>query len=90
MSYPVNSLRDFYEWAKSRDPNETYDYTNRQTCAIALYCRERGVEYEGTSWEHIGRQHHLEYYAQHPNENPMPIKTMRDLQYVLKRELEIS
>lgn len=90
MSYPINSLRDFYEWVKTREPTETYDYTNRRDCAIALYCKDRGVEYEGSTWEHIGRQYHLEFIAQHSEDNPYPIKKMSDLRMVLERELDLQ
>lgn len=45
MSYPINSIQDFFQWAKTRDPEETYDYYSRTDCAIARYCKARGVRY---------------------------------------------
>lgn len=45
MSLMPNTIRDFYEWVKSRDPNETYDYYNADDCARARYCRDRGLSY---------------------------------------------
>ena len=45
MSMKIGSVRDVLEWAKSRDPNETYDYYNCEDCALARYARSRGVTY---------------------------------------------
>lgn len=40
-----NTMRDFYEWVKTRDPNETYNYYDYSDCARARYCRSRGLSY---------------------------------------------
>ena len=46
MSLMPNTMRDFYEWVKARDPNETYNYYNADDCARARYSRDRGIHYD--------------------------------------------
>lgn len=52
MSRHIGSIHDFYAWVKTRDPHERYVYSDMGNCAIARYCRERGVRY-GMQWKHL-------------------------------------
>ena len=47
MSMKIGSVRDVLEWAKGRNPEETYNYYSYDDCALARYARDRGVEYAG-------------------------------------------
>jgi len=46
MSMKIGSVRDVLEWAKSQDPEETYNYYDCNDCALARYARSRGVYYD--------------------------------------------
>lgn len=46
MSKQIGTMTDFYEWVKGRNPAETYDYFDTCDCAVARYCRDRGVKYD--------------------------------------------
>lgn len=46
MSKQIGTMTDFYEWVKARDPKETYRYFDTENCAVARYCRERGIPYK--------------------------------------------
>jgi len=48
MSMKIGSVQDIIQWAKGKDPNETYLYYNCDTCALARYARDRGVDYHPT------------------------------------------
>lgn len=39
------SLSDLLDWAKTRDPDEQYDYCDSGDCALARYARDKGIEY---------------------------------------------
>ena len=46
MSKQLDTIYDFYEWVKSRDPAETYCYYSPNDCAHARYCRDRGIRHQ--------------------------------------------
>lgn len=52
MSKRIGSVEDFYEWVKGRAPTELYKYDDYTDCAIARYCRERGVYYNPAKETH--------------------------------------
>lgn len=45
MSARIGSIQDFYQWAKSQNPDETYNYFDSRDCACARYAKDRGIEY---------------------------------------------
>lgn len=80
MSYRIGSLQDFYQWVKTRNPAETYDYYSIPDCAVARYARSRGLSYRPnvagdsqflgehieTLLEEAAQQNHLHGYTLRP------------------------
>lgn len=64
MSYRIGSIQDFYQWAKSRNPDETYKYFDLSDCAVKRYMTERGLPYSANP------KSPLEWAAQQENTRP--------------------
>lgn len=79
MSLMPNTIRDFYEWVKTRDPEETYNYYSMENCARARYCRSRGLSYGNNDCmdEHPIEAASMQENIPDANPNKLTMKNLR-------------